>query len=364
MNFPQSNNDFKFSDLFSKIENKIYDDLPTDYPFSMVKHYFQKRSELINLKCHRWNYFKEEQWGEHIFNMFKPIFNRNDNFYLIAYRYFDSLTGKRYDYYDKKRFIINSEKVAERKTSSFFEDIYISIEKIYKDSKTQFRHEYILTQNRFRYINKLIECLIEDFSDLQKNIKENANVFAKMGLMIKEIYIEIFKDLFANYNSEISQENFKYLKRLLFPDKRELLSFQFVQELNSFQRDKVIKTILKKLKYGGLIAQSTTYEQIDELFSYKRRDCEKIKWIGFIGDLFTFYKILEKNNIVQDSNDEHWFIMAEFFEDKNSNNYLPEDIKTKKLIKNKFKLECMELAFGYFIEQENLSEEAKRILTQ
>ena len=74
--------------------------------------------------------------------------------------------------------------------------------------------------------------------------------------------------------------------------------------------------------------------------------------------------ILEKNNIVQDSNDEHWFIMAEFFEDKNSNNYLPEDIKTKKLIKNKFKLECMELAFGYFIEQENLSDEAKRILTQ
>ena len=364
MTFPQSNNDFRFSDLFSKIENKIYDDLPTDYPFSRLKCYFQKRSELVSSKWYGENYFKEEQWDERIFNMFRPIFNRNDNFYLIAYRYFDSLTGKRYDYYDKKRFIINSEKVAERKTSSFFEDIYISIEKIYKDSKTQFRHEYILTQNRFRYINKLIECLIEDFSDLQKNIKENANVFAKMGLMIKEIYIEIFKDLFANYNSEISQENFKYLKRLLFPDKKELLSFQFVKELSLLERDKVIKTILKKLKYGGLIAQSTTYEQIDELFSYKRRDCEKIKWIGFIGDLFTFYKILEKNNIVQDSNDEHWFIMAEFFEDKNSNNYLPEDIKTKKLIKNKFKLECMELAFGYFIEQENLSDEAKRILTQ
>jgi hypothetical protein len=32
-----------------------------------------------------------------IFNMFKTIYNRNDNFYLIAYRYFDSLTGKRYD---------------------------------------------------------------------------------------------------------------------------------------------------------------------------------------------------------------------------------------------------------------------------
>ena len=37
MTFPQSNNDFRFSDLFSKIENKIYDDLPTDYPFSKLK---------------------------------------------------------------------------------------------------------------------------------------------------------------------------------------------------------------------------------------------------------------------------------------------------------------------------------------
>ena len=86
---------------------------------------------------------------------------------------------------ERQRNIVNSEwsgeKVAERKTSSFFEDIYISIEKIYKDNKTQFRHEYILTQNRFRYINKLIECLIEDFSKLEKSIKENVNVFAKMG---------------------------------------------------------------------------------------------------------------------------------------------------------------------------------------
>lgn len=298
--------DFTFSSLFQSFEEGQTDMQSFgSYPFYKLKYFFWDKSRLPLLALN----LDEEKLEN--FEMFKNISKREDYFYLIAYNYF--LNIKKYDYDYKEEGRMQIENVdGSLKTVSFFEPLYQSLVEEKNKSQTLLRHEYIISKNKYLYINKLTELLLNDFNDLDSATRKERNVFAKYGLVVKEVYLEIFKDFHINFIDYLSNKNFNIIKNIVNPSRKEEQSFEFKKRsifrpvMSSEERVTLINSILSKFIEEKFVSEKTTFQQIDDLFNNKRREYNKIIWLGNITELRTLYKVLIDNNIIMPTKNRHW----------------------------------------------------------
>ncbi|PSD43644.1 hypothetical protein C7E23_15310 [Elizabethkingia anophelis] len=59
----------------------------------------------------------------------------------------------------------------------------------------------------------MTQLLFYDYNDLDDAIRKEKNVFAKYGIVIKEVYLEIFRDFYSNFVDYLSKDNFEALKK-------------------------------------------------------------------------------------------------------------------------------------------------------
>ncbi|MDC8104777.1 hypothetical protein MTQ00_09510 [Chryseobacterium sp. B21-037] len=327
---PIQDDDFTFSSLFQNYEEGHTDTTEFGmYPFFRLRYFFldKKSLPIMTLKI-------DEEKIEN-FDMFRNIFIRGDYFYLIAYHYFINIKEYEFEYKVEGRMKI-ADKNGELKTISFFEPLYNALidEKI--KSQKLLRHEYIVSKNKYLYINKLTEILFNDYYDLDDAIRKEKNVFAKYGMAVKEVYLEVFRDFYSNFVDYLTTENFEDLKKLVYPSKKEVQSFRFAprktyRNLKDMEaRTKIVESIKQNLIEKGFISKITTFEQVYDLFDNKRRELPKILWEKDITSLATFYKIMEDDKIIQDAEGEHWKILADYFILKNNSEISREELKSKK----------------------------------
>ena len=60
-----------------------------------------------------------------------------------------------------------------------------------------------------------------------------------------------------------------------------------------------------------------------------KEELSKIVWLKNVTALFTFYKIMEADKIVEGTEDEHWKILADYFILENDSEISREELKTK-----------------------------------
>ncbi|SFN06245.1 hypothetical protein SAMN05421594_0738 [Chryseobacterium oleae] len=327
---PVLDNDFDFSPLFQHFEEGNKDEVEFGvYPFSNFRYFFWDK-ERLRTKGLNIDEKKIER-----FDMFEKIFTRGDYFYLIAYHYFINVKEYEFEYKVEGRMKVENEN-GEITIVSFFEPLYNALLKEKIKSQTLLRHEYILSKNKHLYINKLTELLFNDYYDLDDAIRKEKNVFAKYGIAIKEVYLEVFRDFYSNFVDYLTTENFDALKKLVYPSKKEVQSFKLAPRKNYRNlkdmeaRVQIIDSIKQTLVGRGFVSEITTFEQIDDLFNNKRRELSKIIWLKDITALATFYKIMEEDTIVQDSEDEHWKILSDYFILENGSEISREELKKKK----------------------------------
>ncbi|MDE5480472.1 hypothetical protein KRE28_01410 [Elizabethkingia meningoseptica] len=331
---PPNEEDFTFTPLYYECFDDKADFNIARYPFSYLRYFFCNKESLPILTL------QIDETKIERFDMFKNIFMRGDYFYLIAYHYF--LNVGNYDYDDKSEGMmkIKNENGETIKTISYFEPLYQALQGEKNKAKTLLRHEYILSKNKYAYINKLIQLLFKDYNDLDDAIRKEKNVFAKYGITVKEVYLEIFRDFYSNFVDYLSKENFDTLKKFVYPSKKEVQSFRFAKRKtyrnlkDMTAREMIINSIHTNLINTGFISDKTTYEQIDDLFNNKRRELSKIVWLKNVTALFTFYKIMEADKIVEGTEDEHWKILADYFILENDSEISREELKTKKMSTN------------------------------
>lgn len=310
--------DFNFSALFDHYSQERTEQIDFgSYPFYRLKYFFLNRKALPSISLEI-DETKMDNW-----NSFKNIFNRDDYFYLIAYHYFLNLKFyefKDYFYKIEGRMRVENEENNTHKIVSFFTLLYDAINKEKENAQSILRHEYIVINNRFNYINRLTTLLFRDYYELENAIRIEKNHFAKYGLVIKEVYIEIFRNFFSNYVDYLSTENFEKLKNVVYPSKKEIQSFKFARRKNwkniqdKDARKMIINDILKNLMRFGYLSYETTFEQLDDFFSNKRRELPKMVWLkSDYTSLFTFYKIMEENKIIESADNLHWKIIADYF---------------------------------------------------
>lgn len=342
---PVRDNHFSFSALFQNYQDGIIDSTNFGlYPFFTLKYFFLNKASLPREKLQ----IDEEKIER--FDMFQKIFKRGDYFYLIAYNYFIHVKEYNFEYKEEGRMQIQNENGI-LKHISFFEPLYKALKKEKEKSQTLLRHEYILSKNKHLYINKLTELLFTDYSELDESIRKEKNVFAKYGITVKEVYLEIFRDFYSNFPDYLTVENFNSLKNLVYPSKKEVQSFKLAkrknyQNLKSTEaRTKIIESIKENLIKKGFVHELTTFEQINDLFDNKRRELPKIIWLRDITALTTFYKVMEKDEIIQDSEGEHWKILSDYFILEKDSEISREELKTKKKSAKTKTLEDLESVF-------------------
>lgn len=331
---PHHEEDFTFTPLYYQCSDGEADLNIARYPFSDLRYFFCNKESLpiIALKIDETKIEK--------FDMFRNIFMRGDYFYLIAYHYF--LNVGNYDYNDKSEGMMkikngNGETI---KTISYFEPLYQALQLEKNKAKTLLRHEYILSKSKYTYINKLIQLLFRDYNDLDDAIRKEKNVFAKYGIAVKEVYLEIFRDFYSNLVDYLSKENFDTLKKFVYPSNKEVQSFRLAKRKtyrnlrDMTARRMIIESIHINLINTGFISDKTTYEQIDDLFNNKRRELSKIVWLKNVTALFTLYKVMEADKIVEDTEGKHWKILADYFILENDSEISREELKTKKISTN------------------------------
>src|SRR5690606_21925934 len=142
---------------------------------------------------------------------------------------------------------------------------------------------------------------LKDYDDLQKAVRKDQNVFSKYGVIINEVYIEIFRDFNANFVDYLSDNYFGQIKNLVYPSKKEVQSFRFAVRKNwkninnQDARKMVLERMHQDLKNLDYIDAGTKLEQIVDLFSNRRRQHEKIIWKRTLTELATFYKLIEEH---------------------------------------------------------------------
>ncbi|MGC4128696.1 MAG: hypothetical protein QM564_03885 [Bergeyella sp.] len=309
---PINSLDFEFSSIFEEsfsFENPNLKD--AIYPFKEIKYFFLQKKKLTGLNL------DETRITDDNFEKFKNIFLRGDYFYLIAFHYFLNIHD--YSFEAKSEGIMRVQVDGSYKNISFFQELYNALQKTKNDSQTLLRHEYTIVRHKYKYINNLSEFLLNDFEELDKAIRKERNVFAKYGNVIKEVYIEIFRDFYSNFIDYLSNENFEKIKNIVYPSKKEVQSFRFAvrknwKNLSDMEaRRMVIDSIHKNLKNEGFVSDITTYEQIDDLFNNKRREFNKIIWLKSLTALKTLYTVMQENKIIEDAEGKHWKILADYF---------------------------------------------------
>ena len=309
---PINNLDFEFSSLFEESFNmKISDLKAINYPFKEIKYFFLQRKNLVVLNLDETRITNEN------FEKFKNIFLRGDYFYLIAFHYF--LNIQDYSFEAKSEGIMRLQIDGSYKNISFFQELYNALQKVKNESQVLLRHEYTIVRHKYKYINNLSEFLLNDFEELDKAVRKERNVFSKYGNVIKEIYIEIFRDFYSNFTDYLSNENFEKIKSIVYPSKKEVQSFKFAPQKrwrnlsNIDARMMAIDSIHKNLIDKNFVSDLTTYEQIDDLFNNKRREFNKIIWKKDLTSLRTFYNVMQENKIIESTDDKHWKILADYF---------------------------------------------------
>lgn len=327
---PVIDNDFDFSPLFQYFEEGNKEDEEFDvYPFSKFRYFFWNK---VTLRPKGLNI--DENKIEN-FEMFKNIFIRGDYFYLIAYHYFIHVKEYEFEYKVEGKMRIE-DRNGELKIISFFEPLYNALIEEKIKSQKLLRHEYIVSKNKYLYINKLTELLFNDYYDLDDAIRKEKNVFAKYGIAVKEVYLEVFRDFYTNFVDYLTAENFEALKKLVYPSKKEVQSFRFApretyRNLKDMEaREKIVESIKQNLIDKEFISEITTFEQVYDLFDNKRRELPKIIWLKSITSLATLYKIMEDDKIIQDAEGEHWKILADYFILRNDSEISREELKSKK----------------------------------
>jgi len=342
---PIQDDDFSFSSLFQNYEEGHTDTTEFGiYPFFKLKYFYMKRASLPIMRL------KIDEEKIESFDMFRKIFIRGDYFYLIAYHYFLNVKEYEFEYKVEGRMKIEDEN-GQFTIVSFFEPLYNALIEEKIKSQKLLRHEYIVSKNKYLYINKLTEILFNDYYDLDDAIRKEKNVFAKYGIAVKEVYLEVFRDFYSNFVDYLTTENFEALKKLVYPSKKEVQSFKLAprktyKNLKDMEaRTKIIVSIQQNLIGKGYISDITTFEQVYDLFDNKRRELPKIIWMKDITALATFYKIMEDDKIIQDTEDEHWKILADYFILKNDSEISREELKSKKKSTNFKNLEDLESVF-------------------
>ncbi|WP_223605795.1 hypothetical protein [Chryseobacterium sp. OSA05B] len=347
---PVLDNDFDFSPLFQHFEEGNKNEVEFGvYPFSKFRYFFWDKESL------RPRGLNIDETKIEDFDMFKNIFIRGDYFYLIAYHYFINVKEYEFEYKVEGKMRIEGED-GELKMVSFFEPLYNALLKEKIKSQTLLRHEYILSKNKFNYINKLTELLLSDYNDLDDAIRREKNVFSKYGITVKEIYLDIFRDFYSNFVDYLSKDNFNALKKLVYPSKKEIQSFQienrpnFKKGLTDEARKVVINSIKNSLIGNGFISNITTYEQVDDLFNNRRRERDKIIWLKTPSLLRSFYKVLNDKNIISSTNNTHWKILSDFFIYKDNAEVNSDKLKDLKYSTNQLDVLNIENSFRIFDE--------------
>ena len=343
---PYTEEDFEFSHLFESFSTPGMQDYPIqNYPFSNIRYFYLEKDKLPIEELQI-----DEQKIEQ-FDMFKNIFIRGDYFYLIAYHYFLNVTYYQFDSKNEGK-ITMKDSQRDNKTISFFHPLYQALSKEREKSKILLRHEYIISENKYGYINKLTEKLFEDYKYLDESIRKEKNVFSKFGITIKEVYLEIFRDFYSNFVDYLSNDNFEGLKTLVYPSKKEVQSFKLAtrknyKNLNDKEaRLMILKDVHQNLINKEFISRETTFEQIDDLFNNKRRELPKIIWWKNVTALATFYKIMEEDKIVQNSEGKHWKILSDYFILKKGSEISREELKIKKISTNIMMIEELRDVFS------------------
>lgn len=321
---------FSFSSLFQNYQDGNTETIDFGlYPFFRLKYFFLNKDSLPR------DTLKINEENIENFEMFKKIFDRGDYFYFIAYHYFLNAKEYSFEYKEEGRMQIQDEKGVLRDIS-FFEPLYKALKKEKEKSQTLLRHEYILSRNKHLYINKLTKLLFEDYFELDDAIRKEKNVFAKYGITIKEVYLEVFREFYSNFVDYLSVDNFNAVKKLVYPSKKEVQSFKLAQRKNYKNladiqaRKLIIDSIYKNLIDKGFISELTTVGQIDDLFNNKRRELSKIIWLKDLTASFTFYKIMEEDTIVQNTEGKHWKILSDYFVLQKDSEISSEELRDKK----------------------------------
>lgn len=316
----KATNEFDFTNLFEYTE-RYNDDIKIEinsYPFSDLKKYYIKFTDEENEKFGiDINKIKIYEGG------FRKIHERSDYFYLIAYKYFEIVEDKYGFGYKYQGIIINEDGGME----SFIVHLYNEAKDIADKQEAILLHEFLISDEKGIYINKLVEKLLEDYENLDLAISETNTVFGKYGFVIKQIYNIIFKKMITDYMDFIDDENFKALQKITNPLTKEVRSFKFSIPLQDGGFRVVIKDLHKRLIDNKFIDSKTELTQIEHLFSNRRREKEKIHWLQNNTALRTFYKVMQNENYIQDTKNNHWKILSDFFCNDKGVSYEPKDFK-------------------------------------
>lgn len=352
---PLKHNNYSLSEFYRKIENGFFGN-SFDYPFSRLRYFYLNRSSLserYNSQNTFLEYLSLDETKIVRFDMFKNIFLRGDYFYLIAYHYF--LNDTNYNFINKKEGIMTIPHPNDRdktKNISFFKELYDQLKREMDIEKSSLRQEFVLTEYKFEYANILVEYLFRDYFEFENATLKETNQFVKYSFIIKEIYIEIFKYIHSNFIDYLSDSNFKKLLNIVYPSKKEELSFQFKNQRNfrngltKEAREEVINSILTNLINYGFIPDNTSYQQIDDLFNNRRRERNKIIWLRNLTELKTLYKVLNDNNYILPSKNRHWKILSDYFILKNDINIEPKDLQEIKFSKKITSIMALESSFS------------------
>lgn len=346
---PSFDRNFEFSDLYEYLKNNDPRIEIINYPFHKIKFFYLNRTALNSTKL------KINETRIDRLDMFKNISKEDKYFYFIAYHYF--INVKNYDFHEKSegRMTVKNEK-GEYIKISFFEVLYQNLFLEKQKAKTLLRHEFILINQKFLYINQLITTLFYDYNRLLTVMFVETNVFAKYGLVVKEMYIEIFKDFHSNYIDYLSEENFKKLLNIIFPIKKEELSFQlknqknFKNGLTPLAREILIKSIRDNLVRFGFVDSITTFKQIDNLFGNRRREDDKIVWLKTPSHLKYLYSYLSEKQIIVPAKNKHWKIISDYFILKNNAEINSEKLKNIKKTTNISDILLIEKTFEKIFE--------------
>ncbi|WP_291139141.1 hypothetical protein [Flavobacterium sp. UBA7663] len=324
--------------IISKVKDFGYNSdefFGNSYPFEYMKENYVKIDKLNT------NLFNNFQYSGGIFDLFNKDNLKEQYYFFMILNWANYIGENKNEYedlihckYTNLRELVKIEKFGS--ISNFIIQETKRIKNLFERDVEKFFLETTNSENQTAYLNKVIGFIVKDYEYLRNiSLSKDNQCFSFIFFMLNNEYIKIFKHFINEYETAISEKNKSDLKNYLTKIRSKKSAFELNKNLTKDKKTEIISRLRENLISNGFIRDIATSdfrcfvdgEKIPKI---------KVDWLDSKTTLFTFYKLLNKNNIIKDSRNEHWKIICIHFSVR-GNNIFPKDLVGLKETTNNIK---------------------------
>lgn len=324
--------------IISKVKDFGYNSdefFGNSYPFEYMKENYVKIDKLNT------NLFNNFQYSGGIFDLFNKDNLKEQYYFFMILNWANYIGENKNEYedlihckYTNLRELVKTEKFGS--ISNFIIQETKRIKNLFERDVEKFFLETTNSENQTAYLNKVIGFIVKDYEYLRNiSLSKDNQFFSFIFFMLNNEYIKIFKHFINEYETAISEKNKSDLKNYLTKIRSKKSAFELNNNLTKDKKTEIISRLRENLISNGFIRDIATSDFRCFVDSEKIPKI-KVDWLDSKTTLFTFYKLLYKNNIIKDTRNEHWKIICTHFSVR-GNNIFPRDLVGLKETTNNIK---------------------------